>query len=386
MTPTTTMTLTSDDTTGTVPGGPLAWGPPLPPRPSRSWWVWASAPLVLLLMLAIGALFVRVPYYAISPGSARQVGDLIKVSAPGQAHPPKGKVLLTTVSLGPVRNVYDALGGWLDPTVDVVPERDILGPVTDRRQFNQQNIQAMSDSKEIAEYVAFRHLGYPVAVHGEGALVLGVVHGTGAVGVLEPGEVVVGADGTEIRLAEDLVTAIRKRKPGERIRLQVRRADDASVPPRDVEVALTARRDGTPLLGVTQQTWRQRFDFPFRVDIDSGQIGGPSAGLAFTLAVLDVLTPGELTGGVPIAATGTIDGDGKVGPVGGVAQKTVAVQRAGAKLFLVPSEEYAAARARAGKQLRVERCDSLADALRILATLRGSNALALGTPGGAAAS
>lgn len=380
------MALTTDDTTGTVPGGPLGWGPPLPPRPSRAWWVWAAPPLALVLMLSIGALFVRLPYYVISPGSARQVDDLIKVSAPGQAHPPKGKVLLTTVSLGPVRNVYDAIGGWLDPAVDVVPEREILGPVTDPKQYNQQNIQAMSDSKEVAEYVAFKKLGYQVAVHGDGALVVGVVPGTGAAAALEPGDVIVSADGAPVRLAEDLVASIKKKKPGDRIHLQVRRASDPKGAPREVDVTLSARRDGTPLLGITQQTWRQRFDFPFKVDIDSGQIGGPSAGLAFTLAVLDVLTPGEMTGGVPIAATGTIEPDGSVGPVGGVAQKTIAVERSGAKLFLVPSEEYAIAHARAGRRLRVERCDSIDDALRILATLRGSNALALGSPGGNPAS
>ena len=110
------------------------------------------------------------------------------------------------------------------------------------------------------------------------------------------------------------------------------------------------------------------------MNIDLRQVGGPSGGLAFTLAVLDVLTPGELTGGVPIGVTGTIDLDGNVGPVGGVAQKTATVRRAGAKLFLVPSDEYTEARAHAGKGLRVARADTLDQALAVLATLPGSNA------------
>jgi PDZ domain-containing protein len=161
----------------------------------------------------------------------------------------------------------------------------------------------------------------------------------------------------------------------------VKKADGGDQAQREVDVKLSARDDGTPLLGITQQTWKQEFHFPFGVDIDSGQIGGPSAGLAFTLAVLDVLTPGELTGGQRIAATGTIDPDGKIGPVGGVAQKTVAVKRSGATLFLVPSEEYGQAKARAGNGLRVEKVDTLDDALKVLSSLHGSNALALGSPG-----
>lgn len=376
------MTLTKDDTPPpNLPPGPLHWGPPLEPQRRRSGWVWVAAALALVLMLAIGAAFVRVPYYAISPGSARQVDDLIRVDQPGTAYPPDGDILLTTVSLGPVRNVYDALGGWLDPAVDVLPEEDILGPAENRQQYNEANIQAMTDSKQLAEYVAFRHLGYDVSVTGQGALVVGIVPGTGAASALEPGEVIVAAEGQPITLAEQLVAVIRTKQPGDPIRLTVKKADDEAAPPRDVEVKLSARDDGSPLLGITQQTWKQEFHFPFAVNIDSGQIGGPSAGLAFTLAVLDVLTPGELTGGRRVAATGTIDPDGNVGPVGGVAQKTVAVKRAGADVFLVPAEEYDQAKARAGDGLRVEKVDSLADALAVLATLEGSNALALGAPG-----
>jgi len=215
----------------------------------------------------------------------------------------------------------------------------------------------------------------------EGALVVGVVPGTGAASALTPGEVIVAAEGQPITQAEQLVAMIKTKAVGDNLHLTVKKADDDKAAPREVDVKLSKRDDGSPLLGITQQTWKQEFHFPFAVDIDSGQIGGPSAGLAFTLAVLDVLTPGELTGGQRIAATGTIDPDGKVGPVGGVAQKTVAVKRAGATVFLVPSEEYAQAKARAGKGLRVEKVDSLDQALKVLATLRGSNALALGAPG-----
>jgi PDZ domain-containing protein len=130
------------------------------------------------------------------------------------------------------------------------------------------------------------------------------------------------------------------------------------------------------------QTKQLRFDFPFTVNVDSAGIGGPSAGLAFTLGILDALRPGELTGGHRVAVTGTISLDGTVGPVGGVVQKTAAVRAAGIGLFLVPPQEYDMARAHAGSKLKVVRVSTLEDALRALGQ-QGGDLSALGpTPPG----
>jgi PDZ domain-containing protein len=125
-------------------------------------------------------------------------------------------------------------------------------------------------------------------------------------------------------------------------------------------------------------------DLPFEVDIDSGGIGGPSAGLAFTLTVIDELTPGELTGGNEVAVTGEIEIDGRVGAIGGLVSKTSAVKQRGAKIFIVPSaqgpENIAAARAVAGDDLTIVPVDNLEQALAALAEF-GGNGLDLGTPG-----
>lgn len=362
------------------PGAPVA--PPATERPrrrARRWW--AAVVGSALLFAAVGAAFVRLPYYTIAPGSARDVERRIRVEAPGPYFPPEGKVLFVTVSVGPTDNLYEAVGGWLDPAVDVLPEEAVIPKGTSREEYNRQNVEAMVDSKETAQYVALTRLGYRVPEHGEGAVVREVRTDLNpAVSALRVGDVVTEADGRPIEVADDLVAVIAGHRPGERVRL-VAAPSDRPEQRRRLDVPLAARPDGTAVLGVALETFRRRFEFPFRIEIDSAQVGGPSAGLAFTLALLDVLTPGELTGGVPVAATGTIDRDGRIGPVGGVAQKTIAVKRAGAALFIVPSEEYAEAKARAGRGLRVEKADTLEDALRVLATLRGSNALALGRPG-----
>jgi PDZ domain-containing protein len=127
----------------------------------------------------------------------------------------------------------------------------------------------------------------------------------------------------------------------------------------------------TAYLGI--QTQQQlAWDFPVKVSVHTADIGGPSAGLAMTLGIIDKLSGGDLTGKRTVAATGTIDAQGDVGPVGGVAQKTIAVERAGATVFFVPPEEYPDAKSKDTPQLHVYAVSSLDQALRILKRLGGT--------------
>ena len=368
--------------------GPLGWDA-LPSRPRRRW-LWWAVPLVLLAAMLVAGATVPLPYYAIAPGSAREVNNLIQ-PPPDHRYPPRGRVYLTTVSLHRVTGV-EAVYGWLKGDIDVVPQEEILPPATKPSQLQKVNFQAMDESKQVAAVVAMRRLGYDVAEHGEGAGVLELVPGSPAEGRLAPGEVITGIEGQPVQLSDDVVTAIGRHKPGDALQIEVdkgngtpRRAESivlgAAPPDRSVCRALsddTPAAAGTlPCLGVHLQTKKLRFDFPFTVNVDSAGIGGPSAGLAFTLGILDSLRPGELTGGNKVAVTGTIALDGSVGPVGGVVQKTAAVRAAGIGLFLVPAEEYAAARAHAGSKLKVVKVNTLDDALRALGQ-QGGDLSALG--------
>jgi Lon-like protease len=123
-------------------------------------------------------------------------------------------------------------------------------------------------------------------------------------------------------------------------------------------------------LGVEVETY-QRFSYPFPVSIDTSEIGGPSAGLAMALTIVDKLSNGRVTGGRTVAATGTIDPRGAVGQVGGVTQKTVAVERAGATVFLVPPGQYATAKSKASPSLHVYQVATLDQALSVLRRLGG---------------
>lgn len=377
-----------------VQPGPLSWDG-LPSRPRRRW-LWWAVPAVLFAVLLAAAATLTLPYYAIAPGSARVVNDLIEPPA-DQRYPPRGQVYLTTVSLQRVTPI-EALYGWLNRDIDVVPQEQVLPPSTKPSQLQKVNFQAMDESKQVAAVVALRRLGHQVPEYGEGAGVLDVVERSPADGRLKAGEVITAADGKPVQLSDDVVATIGRRRPGDVVRLEVDPGNGQ--PRRGEEVRLGAApadrstcrpsvagqappESAVACLGVQLQTKQLRFDLPFTVNVDSAGIGGPSAGLAFTIGILDALRPGELTGGRRVAVTGTISLDGTVGPVGGVVQKTAAVRNAGIGLFLVPPQEYDLARAHAGDKLRVVRVATLEEALQALAQ-QGGDVSALGpSPSGA---
>jgi PDZ domain-containing protein len=348
-----------------------------PGRRRRLWFVLAAI-VALLTLGTIAAALVQVPYFLLAPGSVRSTEGLVEVNG-APTFEADGEIDFTTVSVKKA-TALQALVGWLDPTVDVVEEDRILGGQS-QDENRERNLQEMADSKEIATAVALKALGQPVGEQGSGALIVNVASDTPASASLQPGDVIVSADGQPIQLSRDLVDVIAAHQPGDVVALGVQRSPEQTD---TVPVELVARPDDAnrAMLGVSLETFRLRYEFPFQVTIDSGAVGGPSAGLAFTLGVIDVLTPGSLTGGQRIATTGTIDSTGAVGAVGGVPQKTVAVRRAGATLFLVPSSEYDEAKKFAG-DMQVESVDTLDDALRVLSTIGGgTEAVDLAAPSG----
>jgi PDZ domain-containing protein len=339
------------------------------------WWVIASS--IAAALVAFG-LFVELPYYAIAPGSAPAVGSLIQIPK-DLDYPPRGTFLMTTVSLQKVRPL-EALHGWLDKDIDVVPQERILGP-TPRKDFRRQNVQEMDDSIQRAEVVALRRLGHKVPETGEGALVMTVASKAPADGHLKPGDVISSINNKPVALASDLIAVLSTRKFGDTVRLQVKTGDAAArteiiklggSTEDKSECSVDKANTGKGCLGVALGTKNHSFQLPVAVKVDSRGIGGPSAGLAFVLGIMDHLTDGELTGGKKIAVTGTIDYDGRVGDVGGVVQKTAAVRAAGADVFLVPPGEYKDAKAHAGNKLQVIKVSTLDEALQALGKLGGT--------------
>ncbi len=321
---------------------------------------------MLVVALILGGMIVRLPYYALAPGGARATEPTVTVEGV-PSYPADPDLLFTTVFLNRV-NAFRLLDGWLDPDVDIVPAEQIDGTQTPS-QNQQLNQQLMDASKDTAIVVALEHLGFDV-VSGTGATVGEIVPDAPADGVLRPGDTIVRIGSTPVERVEDLVGVLDDTPPGTTISMRV---ESASGDARRVEVQVAAFPDDPErsFLGVGNLTTRDlEVNYPFDVQIDSGEVRGPSAGLAFTLAVLDVLTPGDLSGGTPVAVTGTIDGLGRVGPVGGVEFKALAAERAGAEVFIVPRGEEDEAASRVD-DLRIEPVDTLQDALEVLDSLGG---------------
>ena len=355
------------------PGAPRWDRDELPVRPvttprrlSKVWWV--AGPVVAITLAAVTvAMSVQLPYYAYRPGSARAVEPLITITG-AKAEKADDGILFVTVGVRRPSGAQ-ALAGWLSGDTDVVPRNIATGGLSDK-QNDTFNKQLMTSSKDKAAKVALEKLGYEVKSSANGAVVTQIDPSLPVADVLSPGDTIVGIDGRPITESSQVREAVQKHEPGDTVRIEIARLGEEG---RQTVVAKTVadpKDKSKPLLGIAAETL-PKFDFPVKVDIDSGKVGGPSAGLAFTLSIIDRLSPGSLTNGKKVAVTGTIELDGTVGPVGGVNQKTVAAIDEGAELFIVPRDEYAAAKEMADGRIRVAAVDDLDDALKVLRTLGG---------------
>lgn len=350
-----------------VPGPPHV--PFEPPRRRRR--IILRVGGVLLVAAALAGWFVRLPYYTESPGSVRETESRIAITG-RPAFDAEGEVYFTTVSQRRATPVLLLLA-WLDDTVDVQSEGDLF-PDGDTRNARLVNQKMMDDSKFDATIAALRQLKLPVTITGDGAFIDGLLDGSDAVGKLQQGDVVTGVDGTSVTNVEELSAILATHLSGDTVDVVVRRGRGGAVERVSITLMSNDEDPTRGYLGVNVETSSPRLEMPFTLDIDSGEVTGPSAGLAWTLGVIDRLTPGELTGGRKVAVTGTISADGRVGPIGGIAQKVAAVLDEDIGVFLYPAST---------PEPEVERMRNIADGeieLRPVATL--AEALAVLAPDG----
>lgn len=339
-------------------------------RPRRRRWIAFVVAVVLLAGAITGAALLQVPYVALRPGSVRPVTEQVRVER-AESFPPEESIAYTTVSVGGT-TMLEALAAWLDDDVDVLPEDRVRGDRSEEEN-RRYNAELMDASKLTAIAVALERLGQDVEITSTGAIVRQIADDSPAAAVLEVDDVIVAVDGNDVDVPEELGDLLQEGGPRAPHTLTVERpaGSDTLV---EVEVTTIAAPDDPDraIVGIAVEDRITAFDFPVDVSIDSGDVGGPSAGLAFTLAILDVLTPGELTGGHRVAATGTLSLDGSVGPVGGGAQKGIAVRDAGYEVFLVPSDELDEVQEAVGDDVQVIGVDSLDEALEALDAVGGN--------------
>jgi PDZ domain-containing protein len=318
---------TPNPPSNTDPGDPFLASPP--PRRRLRWWQWSLVSLLILVLVGVLAGFVvRMPYYTISPGGSLPVESRITVTG-ARTFPSDGSIRLLYVRERANINFWRYVQAKYDSQIDLFKTKAFTGGKSENF-LNTQAVADMAEAQNDAKKVALTTLGYKVPLATQGVVVLAVFPDAPASGVLRERDVILSVDGKPITANADLGAAVRAKKAGSEFSFLVRRNG------KDQTIKLRSQRDpdsGQPMIGVFASP---QYDYPVNIKIDTSDIGGPSAGLAMTLAIIDQLTPGDLTGGKQVAVTGTIDPQGNVGEIGGIEQKAVAAHAAHAKLFIVP--------------------------------------------------
>ncbi len=352
-------------------------------RRRRPWIVRVAFGLVVVVVVALLAGFaIHVDYTTIAPGEALSLPSRVTIQGAQSYSADRGDIRLLFVREANHVNLWRYLQARLDSDIDLVKDNAVNPGKLSPQQLNDQGLQAMADAKTAATRVALQAAGYKVTV-ATGRVVHDLTPDMPAISVLHWGDILLSVDGKKITASTDVNAAIAKHKVGDEIPFVVDRAGKTLNLQVKVGVFTDDGLKGHKGIGVTLLT---RFTFPVKVSVDTTNIGGPSAGLAMSLAILDDLTPGDLTGGARIAVTGTIDAAGNVGEIGGIEQKAIAARAAGVTMFLVPQcspddppvylaackTDLARATKRVGGKIKVVPVSTFKQALQVLHSAGGA--------------
>jgi PDZ domain-containing protein len=305
-----------------------------------------------------------VPFVSLGPGptfdTLGEIDGKEVVDIEGtQVHPTSGHLNMTTVSQRDNLNLGQAMLLWLSGREQLVPRDLVYPPDKSREEIDKANNTDFRQSEDSAEYAALGYLKYPMAV-----TVQQVNDDGPSKGKLQDGDAIDGVNGKPVADLAQFQALMAATKPGDNVVLDYRRKD-GSIGSATITLGdHPEKHTGYLGIGVLDAPWA-----PFKIDFNLANIGGPSAGLMFSLAVVDKLTTGDLNDGKFVAGTGTITGDGKVGPIGGITHKMLAAHEAGATVFMVPAENCEEAKAAPQDGMQLVKVDNLGQAVDALNTL-----------------
>lgn len=317
--------------------------------------------VVILAVLLLIVLTVKVPFVAMVPGpTVNTIGKyqgkpVISVEGDTKLNTPSGNLNLTTAGIVDNLTIFQAIEGWFDDGVSVVPTEVVYPPNVSRSETDKQNKIDYDNSENFAVAAALGHLDYPTKV-----VVVKPPKGSD----LKPGDAIDSVGGTPITSFEDLQGALKTIAPDTSVEVGYQHFGVPATTSITTQkpTGKDASSDGSRL-GVTVNA---RPYAPFNVTFAQNDIGGPSAGLMLTLGVIDLVGPKSLTDGNFIAGTGTIDADGKVGPIGGIRLKLKKAAEVGADVFLAPAQNCAEAMTDPPADLKIVKINSLDDALNAI--------------------
>lgn len=329
--------------------------------------------IILFLLVFAFIAFYPLPYYITSPGDARELDPIISVQ---DGDEDEGVFMLTTVSVG-TANIPQYIWAKMSDYREVIPAEEIRGEDETDEEYNQRQLQMMEDSQHAATIVAYQEAGKKVDIKYHGVYVTGIMSGMPAEDKLKVGDKIVAVDSNPVMETQKLLDVLAPKKAGDQVDLTILRGDkkmDISFNIEQFPKKYIQDEGPKAGLGITSPVADVSIETDPKVKIDTSQIGGPSAGLMFTLEILDQLRDDDLTHGKRIAGTGTMDLQKNVGPIGGIQQKIVAADEAGAEIFFAPVEgnnykDAVKAQKDIGSKMKIVPVKTLDDALNYLEKL-----------------
>jgi PDZ domain-containing protein len=287
---------------------------------------------IFAVILAIVVMYVPLPYYITKPGLAEDLKPYVKVEG---GYEEEGDFMLVTVSMSRA-SITSYIAAKLDRYQEIYPKEAILGQEENDAEYQFRQLHLMQESQTAAIYNAYQYAGKSVEFENRGVLVISVADNMPAMGKLKIGDRLTAIDGKELHTADEFIAYVKRKRSGEKVKIEFERQGKKEY----VTLGLAPIQGETDRLGVgVQITTDQKLKVSPNVKIDAHRIGGPSAGMMFTLEIYNQLTEADLTKGYEIAGTGTINAKGEVGPIGGISQKVIAADTAGADIFFAPNEK-----------------------------------------------
>ena len=319
----------------------------------------------LVLFISISSLsLVKTDYYFMSPGPPYQ-WDIEYENI--DKYEFEGNLFQLTVRRDEANALVYAWSLLID-SYDLYPREVILPDGVTPQELSEISIQNMRTSENVAIAVALKNLGYEITSKGDGVSVVGLLDDSPVKEKLKKGDLLNLINNKEIRSTTEFISTLRTYSIGETISIGLLRDVDGEKEQMYVETTLIehVEYEGEPMVGFLATTVNERFDFPFEIDIKTGNVGGPSAGLMMALNVYNNLIPEDITNSMVVAGTGTIEIDGSVGPVGGIKQKIIAAKRAGAELILVPDANFEEAKPFETDKTAIVAVDTFDQALSVI--------------------
>ncbi|MCY9658096.1 SepM family pheromone-processing serine protease [Paenibacillus chondroitinus] len=347
---------------------------------TRRYLVSALVGIVIIYLL----FFVRLPFFIFMPGTAEEIKPMVTI--PRGSDLEKGTLMLTTVRVADA-NMINYLIGLVHPYEEIQPKTSVLRKGESEQEYTQRQEYVMLTSQASAIQAAYTHAKVPFHINHEGVMVLQTLPGLSGEKVLKPGDVLLKAGEKDVKVAQDLLDALKGKKAGESItvtfaRNKVEQQATLALGALPLQQGETGEpRAGIGVVPADMQAVKADQEDQ-QVSIKAGEIGGPSAGLMFSLEIFNQLVPEDITKGYRIAGTGTIETDGTVGPIGGIQHKIIAADREKADFFFAPKDvtykdgtkitNYSDAVQRANQiktKMKIVEIGTMDDALKYLAAL-----------------